>query len=88
MTTFDAEIVRSYGTASFDGSGSTTVDIYDDDIVCVVVQKETTYGYVTVELWDHFEQEGGIFGGERDEYNLASSATTRADYGVVSVCNR
>ena len=84
----DTSWFGSDGNASFDGGDSRTINIADDEIVCVVVQKDTEGGYLRVELWDHLTQDGGIFGGERDERNLAGSAQTTAAYGVVSTCNR
>lgn len=84
----DTSWLGSDGYASFDGGDEATINIRDDDVVCVVFQKDTEGGFLRVELWDHLTQEGGIFGGSRDERNLAGSSRTDAMYGVVTVCNQ
>ena len=68
----------SFGGTTVDGSGNQTIDLPDDEIVCIVVQKETEHGILSAEIID----EGFLsFGG-------GEKKTTTAKYGVVSVCSQ
>ncbi|MDD5088773.1 MAG: hypothetical protein PHI18_08245 [bacterium] len=65
-----------FGNRTVDGSGNEVVDLPDDEIVCCSVQKQTEAGTLTVTV--------------KDQHNgtTKESATTNAEYGVVSVCNQ
>ncbi len=76
--TSDTSWSGSFGGSTVDGSGNQTIDLPDDEIVCIVVQKETEQGTLSAEIID----EGFLsFGGSEKK-------TTTAKYGVVSVCNQ
>lgn len=78
----------AFDNRTVDGAGSKTVDLPDGDIECVVVQKETETGYLTLTIVDHVTG-GGIMGvGEKDETNRSNGVSTTAAYGVVSGCNK
>lgn len=69
----------AFGNRTVDGQGNKTVDIADDPPVCVVVQKQTERGYLTIQI---IAKGGGIFGPDDN-----APVTTRAAYGVVSDCS-
>lgn len=69
----------SFSNRTVDGSGDRTVDLDDDDgTVCVVVQKNTRIGTLSVAVIDEgntwFKKQG-------------NRVTTTADFGVVTACN-
>jgi len=70
----------SFGGTTIDGSNNQTIDIPDEDIVCVVVQKQTQNGFLTVKMVD---EGNNIFAPED-----VDQKTTTAAYGVVTVCNK
>jgi len=69
----------AFGNRSVEGSGNQTVDLEDEDIVCCVVQKDTEEGSLKVSIINDSSNPLGSSDGE--------SATTTAEYGVVSVCS-
>lgn len=69
----------AFGNSTVDGSGDRTVDIPDDYPQCVVVQKETSVGSLSVRV---VAEGGGIFAPSDSDW-----ATTTAQYGVVSACS-
>lgn len=69
----------SFNGTTVDGHGNQTVDLGNDDIVCCVVQKQTTGGRLKVSIVNESNNPLGSGDGESKE--------TTAQYGVVSVCN-
>jgi hypothetical protein len=67
----------AFNGATVDGSGDRTVDIDDEGVQCVVVQKQTRTGSLTVSIVDDgntwFKKDG-------------ESKSTSAEFGVVTVC--
>ena len=69
----------SFGNRTVDGSGNQIVDLPDEEIQCVVVQKETREGILSIKL---IKEGHGIF--NSDDEN--PTVTTTAEYGIVSDC--
>jgi len=67
----------SFGGTTIDGSGDRTIDLPNDEIVCIVVQKRTRKGTLSAEIVN--ESFLGLGG--------SGKKTTTAEYGVVSVCS-
>lgn len=69
-----------WSTSEVSGSGSRTIDISDDDRVCVVFQ-QTSSGYLKIKLKD---EGGGLFGifaaSDRD-------GQTNVNGGTVDICS-
>ncbi len=68
----------SFGNRTVDGSGNQTVNLPDDDIVCCVVQKQTSQGFLHVKIVD----EGSFLFNNETKW-----VKTTAEYGVVSLCS-
>ena len=75
----DTKWSGSFGNSTVDGSGNQTVDLPDDEIVCVVVQKETEAGFLKVKI---INDSANPFASDGEE------ASTSAQFGVVSVCSK
>lgn len=71
-----------FGNSTVSGSGNRTIDLPDEEIVCANCQKQTIYGYLKLTIVDEGSNFIFDFGGD------INSATTNAEYGVVSVCNK
>jgi hypothetical protein len=68
----------SFGGRTVDGHGNQTVGLGSGEVVCCVVQKNTTGGRLKVSIVD--ESTFGLGSGESNE--------TTAQYGCVSVCSK
>lgn len=69
----------AFGNATVDGTGDRIVDIPDDAPQCVVVQKQTTDGSLSVRV---VTEGGGLFAPGDSDWS-----TTTATYGVVTACS-
>jgi hypothetical protein len=69
----------SFSGRTVDGSGSQTIDLDDDEIVCCSVQKETEQGFLKVTV---------INDGSNFLIGDGESKETTAAYGVVTVCSK
>ena len=69
----------SFGNRSVDGSGNQTIDLPDEHPQCVVVQKDTRQGVLSVRV---VAEGGGLFKPEDSAW-----AETTAEFGVVSACS-
>lgn len=70
----------AFGNRTVDGTGNRTIDIPDDPPECVVVQKDTEQGFLSIET---FTEGNGIFAPEKRNSNV----TTTAAFGLVSDCS-
>lgn len=71
----------SFGNRSVDGSGNQIVELPNDDVVCIVVQKNTAGGYLRARIID--DSHGFL----NPAYDSKWVETT-AEFGVVDVCNQ
>lgn len=79
QVTSSTEWSGSFGNKSVDGYGDQKVDLPDDGVQCVAVQKGTTGGTLTIELCA--DSDMPLVPDQRND-----KVTTTAEYGVVSDC--
>ncbi len=71
----------AFGNRTVDGTGNQVIDLEDGDVDCVVVQKETREGFLSIQV---FSDGSGLLdpGQEKDK------VTTTAEFGIVSDCTQ